>query len=136
MSIRSVNTCCVKSICIDIYNYIFNSVFLLLGVLFFTLFLGVGSAYLVSFFDFPGSKFFTWALILSFAIPGYIYAYSLTAFFEYYGGLFSILTSLFGEGNYNDYIPRVDSLFGSIVSISFSLFKIKLLIPIFSFFAI
>lgn len=105
-----------------IYNYIFNSVFLLLGVLFFTLFLGVGSAYLVSFFDFPGSKFFTWALILSFAIPGYIYAYSLTAFFEYYGGLFSILTSLFGEGNYNDYIPRVDSLFGSIVSISFSLF--------------
>lgn len=105
-----------------IYNYIFNSVFLLLGVLFFTLFLGVGSAYLVSFFDFPGSKFFTWALILSFAIPGYIYAYSLTAFFEYYGGLFSILTSLFGEGKYNDYIPRVDSLFGSILSISFSLF--------------
>ena len=76
----------------------------------------------MSFFEFPGSKFFTWALILSFAVPAYIYAYSLTAFFEYYGGLFSVFTFFFGPGNYNNYIPRVDSLLGSILSISFSLY--------------
>ena len=105
-----------------LYLYIFNTLALLLGVLILTFIFGVGSAYLVSFYRFPGSTFFTWALILSFAVPGYIYAYSLTAFFEYFGNLYSILKFLFGEGNYNDYIPRIDSLLGSIFSISFSLF--------------
>lgn len=104
------------------YEYVFNTIFLLFGVLILSFFFGVGPAYLVSFFEFPGSKFFTWALILSFAVPAYIYAYSLTAFFEYYGGLFSVFTFFFGPGNYNNYIPRVDSLLGSILSISFSLY--------------
>ena len=65
-----------------LYEYIFNSLILLLGVLIVSLVIGVGSAYLISFYDFPGVKFFKWALILSFAVPAYIYAYSLTAFFE------------------------------------------------------
>ena len=50
-------------------EYIINSLLLLFGVLFLTFFLGVGSAYLVSFYEFPGSNFFKWALILSFAVP-------------------------------------------------------------------
>ena len=103
-------------------KYILNTAFLLAGVLFLTFIFGVGIAYFVSFYTFPGSQFFTWAIILSFAVPGYIYAYSLTAFFENYGTLFSLLTFLFGEANYNTYIPRVDSLLGSIFSICFSLF--------------
>ena len=105
-----------------LYLYILNTLGLLIGVLIFTFIFGVGSAYLVSFYKFPGSSFFTWALILSFAVPGYIYAYSITAFFEYFGNLYSILKFIFGDGNYNDYIPRIDSLFGSILSISFSLY--------------
>ena len=62
-------------------KYIFNSIVLLLGVLLLTFFFGVGTAYCVSFYEFPGSNFLKWALILSFAVPAYIYAYSLTAFF-------------------------------------------------------
>ena len=46
----------------------------------------------------------------------------LTAFFENYGTAFSILTYLFGPYEYNVFIPKVDGLFGSIISISFSLF--------------
>ena len=103
-------------------KYIANTLFLLIGVLLLSFIFGVGIAYFVSFYTFPGSKFITWAVILSFAVPGYIYAYSLTAFFENFGTLFSILTYFFGEANYNSYIPRVDSLIGSIFSISFSLF--------------
>ena len=103
-------------------KYVFNSIFLLVGVLFLTFFFGVGSAYYVSFYDFPGVNFFKWALIFSFAVPAYIYAYSLTAFFENYGTAFSILTYLFGPYEYNYFIPKVDGLFGSILSISFSLF--------------
>ena len=103
-------------------EYIFNSVSLLISVLILTFFLGTGTAYLVSFYKFPGSNFFKWALILSFAVPPYIYAYSLTAFFENYGTAFTILKSLFGDANYNKSIPKFDGMFGAIISISFSLF--------------
>jgi len=103
-------------------EYIFNSLSLLIGVLILTFFLGVGSAYIVSFYNFPGVNFFKWALILSFAIPPYIYAYSLFAFFDNYGTAFTILKNLFGEGEYNKSIPKFDGMFGLILSISFSLY--------------
>ncbi len=103
-------------------EYILNSFILLLSVLLFTFLLGTGTAYLVSFYNFPGSNFFKWALILSFAVPPYIYAYSLTAFFENYGTAYTILKNLFGDSNYNQNIPKFDGMFGAIMSISFSLF--------------
>ena len=53
-------------------EYIFNSLTLLLSVLLLTFIIGTGAAYLVSFYRFPGSEFFKWALILSFAVPPYI----------------------------------------------------------------
>ena len=93
-----------------------------MGVLFLTFIIGVGCAYLVSFYKFPGANFFKWALILSFAVPSYIYAYSLTAFFENYGTAFSILKNIFGDGEYNSVIPKFDGMLGAIISISFSLF--------------
>ena len=103
-------------------EYIFNSITILFFVIFFTFVLGIFSAYFVSFYDFPFSNFFSWALILSFAVPGYIYAFSIIAFFENYGTAFSLLTFLFGESNYNPIIPKIDGLTGAIISISFSLF--------------
>jgi len=103
-------------------EYIFNSLTLLIGVIFLTFILGVGSAYIVSFYQFPGANFFKWALILSFAVPPYIYAYSLFAFLENYGTAFTILKYLFGDGNYNKQIPKLDGMLGLILSISFSLY--------------
>ena len=103
-------------------EYIFNSSILLISVLALTFIIGTSSAYLVSFFEFPFSNFFKWALILSFAVPPYIYAYSLTAFFENYGTAYSILKNFFGDGNYNQGIPKFDGMLGAILSISFSLF--------------
>ena len=103
-------------------EYILNSLILLFSVLVLTFLIGTGTAYLVSFYNFPLSNFFKWALILSFAVPPYIYAYSLTAFFENYGTAYSILKNFFGDGNYNKNIPKFDGMFGAILSISFSLF--------------
>ena len=103
-------------------EYISNSIILLFSVLIITFILGTGSAYLVSFYKFPLCNFFKWALILSFAVPPYIYAYSLIAFFENYGTAFTILKNLFGEGEYNKHIPKLDGMFGLVLSISFSLF--------------
>ena len=96
-------------------KYLSNSFLILLVVLSLTFIFGVTSAYFVSFYKFPGVNFFKWALILSFAVPAYIYAYSLVAFFENYG-------TAFGEGDYNKNIPKFDGLIGSMFSISFSLF--------------
>jgi len=103
-------------------EYIFNSLILLISVLILTFLIGISTAYLVSFYKFPFSDFFKWALILSFAVPPYIYAYSLTAFFENYGTAFTILTNLFGEANYNKNIPKFDGLIGAVLSLSFSLY--------------
>ena len=103
-------------------EYILNSAVLLISVLAITFVIGTLTAYLVSFYEFPFSNFFKWALILSFAVPPYIYAYSLTAFFENYGTLFTILKNLFGEANYNKSIPKFDGVLGAVLSLSFSLY--------------
>ena len=103
-------------------EYILNSAVLLISVLILTFLIGTILAYLVSFYEFPLSNFFKWSLILSFAVPPYIYAYSLTAFFENYGTAFTILKNLFGEANYNQNIPKFDGMIGAIVSITFSLY--------------
>ena len=103
-------------------EYINNSFVILFSVLTITFIIGVSSAYFVSFYEFPFSNFFSWALILAFAVPGYIYALSIIAFFENYGTAYSILTDLFGENNYNTKIPKFDGVLGSVIAISFSLF--------------
>ena len=105
-----------------LFDYILNSTIILLSVIIITFVLGVASAYFVSFYEFPFSSFFSWALILAFAVPGYIYAFSIIAFFENYGTAFSILTYFFGEYNYNLIIPKIDGIIGAILAISFSLF--------------
>ncbi len=105
-----------------LFEYIYNSLFILFFVVLVTFLLGVLSAYFVSFYEFPFSNFFSWSLILAFAVPGYIYAFSIIAFFENYGTAFSILTYFFGESNYNLIIPKIDGIFGAILAISFSLF--------------
>ena len=47
-----------------LYEYVYNSIFLLIGVLFLTFVIGVGSAYIVSFYKFPGVNFFKWSLCI------------------------------------------------------------------------
>ena len=105
-----------------LFDYIFNSLLILFFVILITFLLGVLSAYFVAFYEFPFSNFFSWTLILAFAVPGYIYAFSIIAFFENYGTAFSILTYFFGENNYNTFIPKIDGIAGAILAISFSLF--------------
>ena len=48
-----------------LYLYIKDTLIILIGVLILTFIIGVFSAYFVSFYEFPGAKFFKWALILS-----------------------------------------------------------------------
>ena len=117
-----------------LYEYIINSFTILIFVILITFILGVVSAYFVSFYNFPLSNFFSWALILAFAVPGYIYAFSIIAFFENFGTAYSLMTYFFGESNYNTVIPKIDGIIGSILAISFSLFPYVYVLTRASFF--
>jgi len=66
-------------------EYIFNSIFLVIGVSFFTFIIGVSTAWLVSTSSFYGRKFFEWALILPLAVPTYIVAIAYAGIFDYTG---------------------------------------------------
>ena len=106
----------------EFINYTKNSLSILISVLFITFVLGTFSAYLVSFYEFPFVNFFKYSLLLSFAIPPYIFGYTLSGFFENYGTFYSILNYFFDEEFINNILPNLDPFFGSIISLSLSLF--------------
>ena len=106
----------------ELVSYTKNSLFILFSVLFITFFLGTFSAYLVSFYEFPLVNFFKYSLLLSFAIPPYIFGYTLSGFFENYGTFYSILNYFFDEEIVNRILPNLGPYFGSIVSLSLTLF--------------
>ena len=56
--------------------------------------IAVPLAILTSIFEFPGHKFFTWALSLSLAFPAYIYAFIYVGIFEYSSPIAQLLLSL------------------------------------------
>ena len=56
--------------------YISNSLSLMVGVAIGVSIIGVGLAWLVVMCDFPGRRFFEWALILPLAMPAYVVAYA------------------------------------------------------------
>ncbi|OLP15729.1 iron ABC transporter permease [Leptolyngbya sp. 'hensonii'] len=97
-------------------RYVANSLWLMLGVGLGVLVLGTGTAWLVTMCQFPGQRIFAWALLLPFAAPAYILAYTYTELLEYYGPVQSQLRQLFHWESAQDYwFPNVRSLWGAIL---------------------
>jgi iron(III) transport system permease protein len=86
---------------IDWYS-VLTTVMLILSVSFFALLLGVIPAYLVVYFRFPLRGFFSRALILPLAIPGYVMAVIYSGIFDY-GGEWQKLQAFIGGGMWADY---------------------------------
>ncbi|WP_037373904.1 ABC transporter permease [Salinimicrobium xinjiangense] len=78
-----------------LFDYLGNSLFLILACGTLVLLLGVSSAWLVARFEFPLRKQMEWLLILPLAIPGYIVAYAYAGIFDY-GGSFQLLLESIG----------------------------------------
>ena len=88
-----------------------ETVLLLLGVGATVLLLGVGSAWLVSAFEFPGRRILDWALVLPLAVPTYIVAYAYLDLLHPIGPVQSGLRALLGIANPRDLpFPEVRSL--------------------------
>jgi len=103
-------------------DYIINSLFLFVGVGFFSLILGVIPAWLVTMYRFPMSRYIGWALLLPMAMPAYIIAYSYTGMLDVAGPLQTTLREITGW-QYRDYwFPEIRSLGGAITMLSLVLY--------------
>jgi iron(III) transport system permease protein len=86
------------------------------GVLILALVIGVTTGWLVSMHDFPGRSIVSWLLVLPFAIPGYIAAYALVDFFDFFGPVQGALRQLLGVKSRADYwFPDLRSRGGAIL---------------------
>ncbi len=92
---------------------------LLAGVAVGTVVLGAGLAWLVSAYDFPGSKTFGWMLILPFAMPSYILGFLALSTFGRTGPIQDTWRSWFGQ---DTWFPDVESLGGAIIAFTLVLY--------------
>jgi iron(III) transport system permease protein len=92
---------------------------LMAGVAILTAAMGITTAWLTVHHDFPGRRFFAWALVLPLAVPPYLAAYSYAEFLHYTGPLQSLIRAVFGFTSRRDYwFPEVRSLGGAIFVMS------------------
>ncbi|MCP4431111.1 MAG: iron ABC transporter permease [Gammaproteobacteria bacterium] len=103
-------------------DYITNSAWLMFGVGLGTFSIGVTCAWLTSVCQFPGKRFFVWALLLPLAMPAYIIAYTYTGMFDYAGPVQTLLREWMGWEYGDYYFPEIRSIGGAIAMLSFVLF--------------
>ncbi|MBF89764.1 MAG: ABC transporter permease [Candidatus Marinimicrobia bacterium] len=83
-------------------RYILGSFILVSGTAFFSIIAGVSSAWLISCCEFPGRRFFEWALILPLAIPTYIAAYAYFDLIDLLNPFLVWIRLIFGSKTMND----------------------------------
>jgi iron(III) transport system permease protein len=97
-----------------------NTLVLLFGVGFGVLLLGVSLAWLTTMCEFPGRRWFDWALMLPLAMPAYVLAFVIIGLFDFSGPIQSLLREWFGRGNY--WIPPIRSEGGVIMVMVLALY--------------
>lgn len=108
-------------------DYIASTLLLIFGVSVGVLVLGVGNAWIIASYHFPGKKIFEWALMLPLAIPTYVMAYLFVDLLQFSGPIQSGMRDLFGVSTL-PYFPDPRSLAGAIWTFSFCLFPYVYLI--------
>lgn len=108
-------------------DYIASTLLLILGVGVGVLVLGVGNAWIIASYDFPGKKVFEWALILPLAIPTYVMAYLFVDLLQFSGPIQTSLRHMLGVDSLW-FFPDPRSFAGAIWTFSFCLFPYVYLI--------
>lgn len=103
-------------------GYILNTLQLMALVAAMTAFIGIGTAWLTVSMQFPGQRFFKWALVLPLATPAYIVAYVYTDLLSFAGPVQGGLRSITGWHVGDYYFPPVRSLPGAAVMLSLVLY--------------
>ena len=100
-------------------EFVLNTVVLCVGVGLGVASIGVTSAWLTTMLDFPGRRFFEWALVLPLAMPAYVMAYVYTDFLQFVGPVQSWLRELFGWRHGDYWFPEVRSVGGAVAMFMF-----------------
>ncbi|GAA0838369.1 iron ABC transporter permease [Marinobacter szutsaonensis] len=104
-------------------RYLWTTIQLMVGVGAITLAIGLSSAWAVTMCEFPGRKFFEWAMLLPFAVPAYVIAYVYTSLLDYAGPVQRTMREWFGWQNASDYwFPEIRSLEGATLMIGLVLY--------------
>ncbi|PHQ24055.1 iron ABC transporter permease [Marinobacter guineae] len=104
-------------------RYLITTIQLMAGVGAITLAIGLASAWAVTMCEFPGRKFFEWAMLLPFAVPAYVIAYVYTSLLDYAGPVQGALRNWFGWENATDYwFPEIRSLEGATLMLGLVLY--------------
>ncbi|WP_100640312.1 ABC transporter permease [Marinobacter salexigens] len=104
-------------------RYLVTTIKLMAGVGAITLVIGLSTAWAVTMCEFPGRKFFEWAMLLPFAVPAYVIAYVYTSLLDYAGPVQGALRDVFGWTNAADYwFPEIRSLEGATLMIGLVLY--------------
>ncbi len=97
-----------------------NTIILALAVAAGTAVLGVGLAWLTAVCDFPGRRFFSWALLLPLAMPAYVIGFVAIGLLDFTGPLQSGLRSLTGSGL--PWFPQIRSRGGVVLAMTLALY--------------
>lgn len=103
-------------------EYVGNSLLLVLGTGLGVLLLGVPAAWLVATCEFPGRRYFEWALVLPLAMPAYVVAYVYTDLLQVSGPVQTWLRELTGWGARDYWFPPIRSLGGAVAVLSLVLY--------------
>lgn len=95
-----------------LYEYIFGSFVLMLGVAAISAIMGVSTAWLIARYDFPFRNQLSWIIILPFAIPSFIMASSYGQLLDFAGPVQSGLREVFGWSRDDYYFPSIRSYGG------------------------
>jgi iron(III) transport system permease protein len=101
-----------------------NTFWLLLGVGIGVTVLGVSLAWLTAMCEFPGRRFFSWALLLPLAVPAYVLAFVVIGLLDFTGPLQTWLRELYGPMK----LPQIRSRGGVILVMSLALYPYVYLI--------
>jgi iron(III) transport system permease protein len=96
-----------------------NTMVLMLGVGFGVFVLGTALAWLIAMCEFPGRRFFDWALMLPLAMPAYVLAFVAVAMLDFSGPLQSAARALFGDGMW---FPPIRSAGGIVAVMIFAFY--------------
>ncbi len=89
-----------------LFSYLLKTVILVIGVSILSSFMGIASAWLITNYNFPGSNYIKWMLILPLAIPTYISAYAYSDTIEFFTPLLIFVRDNFGS----DYMALLDTI--------------------------
>lgn len=109
-------------------EYIFNSLYIMIGVACLTSIIGFSTAYVTSIFKFTGSSFFHYALILPFAIPTYIVAFIYGGMFDITGTITTFVLDFFNTDLSQVHFFDIMSIEGAIIVMSLVLYPYVYLI--------